>query len=64
MQIMPSHHVPDVFNIPTNIDRGTAILAKYIDDAGSLNEGLSVYGNSHKYIGEVYETLRALDRLV
>ena len=64
MQIMPSHHVPNPFSIPTNIDHGTAILAKYIDDAGSLDKGLSVYGNSHKYVGEVYATLRALDRLV
>ena len=64
MQVMPSHHIPSPFSIPTNIDHGTAILASYIDDAGNLEGGLASYGNSRKYVREVYATLRALDRLV
>ena len=64
MQVMPSHHIPNPFSIPTNIDHGTAILASYIDNAGNLEGGLAAYGNSRKYVREVYDTLRALDRLV
>lgn len=61
MQIMPEHKVPNPFQIHQNIDFGTALLARYINDAGNLNKGLSLYGNSDAYIGELNSTIKKLN---
>jgi soluble lytic murein transglycosylase-like protein len=54
MQIMPFHFAPheDPYDIDTNIERGTAVLARYLDELGSIKLALAAYNAG---IGAVYQ---------
>ena len=63
MQVMPMHHISKPFDIHLNVDKGTELLASYIEDAGSLNGGLAKYGNSSHYIYEIQVTLNRIQKI-
>ena len=59
MQVMPVHRIKNPFNIDSNIEAGTLILASYVKEKGII-KGIVRYGNGRSYVNQLMASVNTV----